>query len=96
MQKQGGNFLLQALLALTLVFAFMPFFANMASSRDNDAKMYSATEQIETAYTAARIYVIEEKDSLPYKKIILSKEKFVDTLENYGLPLGFIRQTIFK
>ena len=96
MQKQGGNFLLQALLALTLVFAFMPFFANMASSRDNDAKMYSATEQIETAYTAARIYVIEEKDSLPYKKIILSKEKFVDTLENYGLPLGFIPQTIFK
>ena len=96
MQKQGGNFLLQALLALTLVFAFMPFFANMASSRDIAAKMYSATEQIETAYTAARIYVREEKDNLPYKKIVLSKDMFVDTLESYGLPMGFVPQTIFK
>ena len=74
----------------------MPFFANMASSRDIAAKMYSATEQIETAYTAARIYVREEKDNLPYKKIVLSKDMFVDTLESYGLPMGFVPQTIFK
>lgn len=96
MQKQGGNFLLQALLALTLVFAFMPFFATKISSRDVAAQMYGASEQIETAYGAARIYLREEKDNLPYKKQELSKDKFVDVLENYGLPLGFIPQTKFN
>lgn len=96
MQKQGGNFLLQALLALTLVFAFMSFFATKISSRDVAAQMYGASEQIETAYGAARIYLREEKDNLPYKKQELSKDKFVDVLENYGLPLGFIPQTKFN
>lgn len=93
MQKEHGNFLLQSLLALTLVFAFMPFFANKLSLRDNAAQMYAASEQIETAYSAARVYLKEEKDNLPYKKQELSKDKFVDVLENYGLPLGFVPQT---
>ena len=96
LQKQSGNFLLQALLALTLVFAFMPFFARRISSRDMAAQMYAATEQIETAQTAARIYLREEKDNLPYKRQELSKEHFVEVLENYGLPLGFIPQTHFN
>ena len=93
LQKQRGSFLLQSLLALTLVFAFMPFFASKLSSRDKAAQMYAATEQIETAYTAARIYLQEEKDNLPYKKHELSKDAFVEVLENYGLPLGFVPQT---
>ena len=88
--------MLQALLALTLVFAFMPFFASKLSSRDLSAQMYAATEQIETAYNAARIYVREEKDRLPYKKQELSGNAFVDVLENYGLPLGFVPETSFK
>ena len=96
MQKQTGNFLLQALLALTLVFAFIPFFARRISSRDMAAQMYAATEQIETAQTVARIYLREEKDNLPYKKQELSKEDFVATLENYGLPLGFVPRTHFN
>jgi len=96
LQKQSGNFLLQALLALTLVFAFMPFFASRISSRDMAAQMYAATEQIETAYAAARIYLYEEKDNLPYKKQELSKEDFVSVLESYGLPLGFVPQTHFN
>ena len=96
LQKQSGNFLLQALLALTLVFAFMPFFASRISSRDRAAQMYAATEQIETAYGAARIYLYEEKENLPYKKQELTKEDFVSLLENYGLPLGFVPQTHFK
>lgn len=95
MQKQSGNFLLQALLALTLVFAFMPFFASKLSSRDMAAQMYAATEQIETAQLAARIYMREEKDNLPYKTQELSKDKFVSVLESYGLPLGFIPKTRF-
>ncbi|MBR4625183.1 MAG: hypothetical protein IKO56_06580, partial [Alphaproteobacteria bacterium] len=96
MQKQSGNFLLQALLALTLVFAFMPFFAKRISSRDMAAQMYAATEQIETAYGAARIYLREEKENLPYQKQELSKDKFVSVLENYGLPLGFVPKTYFN
>ena len=96
LQKQAGNFLLQALLALTLVFAFMPFFASRISSRDMAAQMYAVTEQVENAYAAARIYLYEEKDNLPYKKQELSKENFVSVLESYGLPLGFVPQTYFK
>ena len=96
MQKQSGNFLLQALLALTLVFAFMPFFARRISSRDMAAQMYAVTEQIEMAQSAARIYLREEKDNLPYKKQELSKEDFVETLESYGLPLGFSPRTHFN
>lgn len=96
MRNQRGNFLLQALLALTLVFAFMPFFANKLSSRDFAAQMYTASEQIETAYNAARIYLREEKDNLPYKKWELKENAFVDTLEHYGLPLGFVPETGFN
>ncbi len=96
MQKQSGNFLLQALLALTLVFAFMPFFARSISSRDTAAQMYAATEQIESAYGAARTYLYEEKDNLPYKKQELNGEEFVSVLENYGLPLGYIPETYFN
>ncbi len=96
MQKQSGNFLLQALLALTLVFAFMPFFARSISSRDTAAQMYAATEQIESAYGAARVYLYEEKDNLPYKKQELSGEEFVSVLENYGLPLGYQPKTYFN
>ena len=96
MQKQTGNFLLQALLALTLVFAFMPFFAARISSRDMAAQMYATTEQVESAYAAARIYLYEEKDNLPYKKQELGKEHLVSVLENYGLPLGFVPRTHFN
>ncbi len=93
LQYQRGSFLLQALLALTLVFAFIPFFASKISARDKAAQMYAATEQIETAYTAARIYVREKKEDLPYKITELSGTKFVHTLESYGLPLGFVPKT---
>ena len=96
MHKQSGNFLLQALMALTLVFVFMPFFATKMAAYDNAAQMYAATNQIEDVYTAARIYLREEKDNLPYKKIELSKDKLVDVLENYGLPLGFVPETSLK
>ena len=93
MHKQNGNFLLQALLALTLVFIFMPFFAKKIAVYDNSAQMYSATNQIETVYGVARVYLRENKDNLPYKKTVLSKDKLVDVLEEYGLPLGFIPKT---
>jgi len=65
------------------------------SSRDFSAQMYTATEQVETAYNAARIYLREEKENLPYKRQELSGNTFVDILEHYGLPLGFIPETSF-
>jgi len=56
-RNQSGNFLLQALLALTCVFAFIPFFVRRMAARDMSTQMYSATRQIDTAATAARIYI---------------------------------------
>lgn len=89
MQKQSGNFLLQTLLALTLVFSFMPFVAKRLASRDMAAQMYSAKQSIETVYNAARLYLYDKKDSLPYDVTVLESGNLVTELSAYGLPLGF-------
>lgn len=93
MQNSRGNFLLQALLALTLLFAFIPFVAIKLMGRESDAQMYSTTRQIDNATTAARIFVRENRNSLPYERTIISGNNFSDTLEPYGLPLGFVPKT---
>ncbi|MFQ6739668.1 MAG: hypothetical protein ACLRFJ_03310 [Alphaproteobacteria bacterium] len=93
MQKQSGNFLLQALLALTVMFAFIPMVVGRMSSRDMDAKMYATTNQIGNLEVASRIYVRENADSLSYGQTILSGNALVDTLEPYGLPMGFRTRT---
>ena len=93
MQNSRGNFLLQALLALTLLFAFIPFVAIKLLGRENDALMYSTTRQIDNATIAARIYIRENAHNLPYERTILSGNSFSDTLEPYGLPLGFVPKT---
>lgn len=95
MQKQGGNFLLQALLALALIIAFMPFFTQKLLTRDRDSQMYATSSQIETAQTAARIYLRENLNKLSYNTTTISGDAFADTLEPYGLPLGFVPQTTF-
>ena len=93
MHNQRGNFLLQALLSLTLLFAFIPFIAIKLLGRENDALMYSTTRQIDNAATAARIYIRENANKLPYERTVLSGGSFSDTLEPYGLPLGFVPKT---
>ena len=93
LQNSRGNFLLQALLALTLLFAFVPFIAIKLLGRENDALMYATTHQIENATTAARIYIRENAHNLPYERTVLSGNAFSDTLEPYGLPLGFVPKT---
>lgn len=95
LRKQGGNFLLQALLALALIVAFLPFFTQKLLTRDKDAQMYATSGQIETAQTAARIYLRENLDSLNYNITVISGDNFADTLEPYGLPLGFLPKTTF-
>ncbi len=93
MHNERGNFLLQTLLALTLVFSFIPFLASRLAARDKDAQMYASTRQIDIAQTAARIYVRENANEFPYETTILSGREFTDTLEPYGLPLGFMPRT---
>ena len=93
LQKQSGNFLLQALLAFTLIFAFIPFFAQRLAVRDMNAQMYSSTRKVELAQTAARIFVREQAKNLPYNQTVLSGNAFSDLLESYGLPLGFVPRT---
>lgn len=93
LSNQRGNFLLQALLALTLLFAFIPFVAIKLLGRENDALMYTTTRQVENATAAARIYIRENAHKLPYEQTVLSGNSFSDTLEPYGLPLGFVPKT---
>lgn len=90
---QSGNFLLQTLLALTCIFAFMPFVATRLATRDTAAQMYASTRQIDIAHTAARIFVRENANALAYNQTVFSGNNFVDTLEPYGLPLGFVPRT---
>jgi hypothetical protein len=91
LQKQNGNFLLQALLALTLVFAFMPFLANKLAARDMSAKMYSAKTSIETLHDVARVYLRDKsiQDGFNYGNTNYSGQTLIDTLMPYGLPSGF-------
>lgn len=93
MSRQNGNFLLQALLALALIFSFMPFFAGRLASRDLDSQMYAATQKVEVAQTAAQIFVRENANDLPYNTTKVSGNTFSDLLESYGLPLGFVPRT---
>lgn len=93
MHQQRGNFLLQALLALGLIFAFVPFLAQQLSEQNIDTRMYATTKQIETAQTAARIFIRENINNIPYDTTIISGDDFADVLESYGLPLGFVPHT---
>lgn len=93
MSRQNGNFLLQALLALALIFSFIPFFAGRLASRDLDSQMYAATQKVEVAQTAAQIFVRENANDLPYNTTKVSGNTFSDLLESYGLPLGFVPRT---
>ena len=58
-----------------------------------DAQMYSSTRKIETAQTAARIFIRERANDLPYNTTVISGNAFADLLEPYGLPLGFVPRT---
>jgi len=95
LRPERGNFLLQALLAVSLLFVFMPVLTNRLVTNDMDAKMYSSVHQADVAQTAARIFIRENVDALPYGKTTIRGKDFTDILEPYGLPLGYIPQTAF-
>lgn len=73
----------------------MPVLTNRLIVNDIDAKMYSSVHQIDTAQTAARIFIRENVDALPYGQTVIHGTDFSDVLEPYGLPLGFIPRTAF-
>jgi len=81
------------MLALALMFAFVPFIVKQISERNVDTKMFATTRQIETAQTAARIFIRENMSNLPYETTIIAGDDFADILEPYGLPLGFVPKT---
>ena len=93
MHQERGNFLLQALLALGLIFAFIPFLARQMVGRNTDTQMYVATRQVDTAQTAARIFIRENVNNIPYETTVIAGNEFADVLEPYGLPLGFVPRT---
>ena len=63
------------------------------NERNVDTKMFSATRQVETAQTAARIFIRENSNNLAYDTTVIAGNDFADILEPYGLPLGFVPKT---
>lgn len=63
------------------------------NDRNVDTKMFSATRQVETAQTAARIFIRENSNNLAYDTTVIAGNDFADILEPYGLPLGFVPKT---
>ena len=75
----------------------MPFLAKQLSARETANKMFAAKNLIETAHTAARIYIRENKNNLTFNSDgvhAINSNNFY-TLEPYGLPLGFNAKTVF-
>lgn len=93
MRENRGSFLLQALMGVALIAAFMPFFANKFASRERNIQMTSVVNQIDAGVTAARIFMRENNGV--YQTYSLSGNRFADVLENYGLPFGFYERTVF-
>lgn len=93
LNQQRGNFLMQALLAVGLIFALVPFMVRRVADRTVDSKMSTAVQQIETAQTAAKIFIRENSKNINYNTTIVSGNDFADMLEPYGLPLGFVPKT---
>lgn len=93
MNQERGNFLFQSLLALGLVFAFIPFLSRQLLERNNDTRMHSVVHQVDVAQTAARIFLRENSKNIAYDKTVVTGDDFSDLLEPYGLPLGFVPRT---
>ena len=96
MNNQRGNFLLQTLLALSLITAFMPFFTNKIISRDKTIKIVALVNQIDSIELASRRYIKENINNFEFKTYLLSGNDFIDIMESYGMPLGFIPKTNFN
>ncbi len=93
LHQQRGNFLFQSLLAVGVIFAFVPFLSRSLSERNIDTRMYSSARQVDIAQTAARIFIRENAKNIAYDTTVVSGNDFSDLLEPYGLPLGYVPRT---
>lgn len=87
--------MLQALLALSLVVAFMPMLVKKMSRTGLDAQMNAAVSQINSVIPAARAFGKDNADRFMYGKTEYEGKDFADALEAYGLPIGFVPRTPF-
>lgn len=85
--------MLQALLALALVIAFLPMFVKKVADKNTNRENIAVVQQITSAFDAARAFIYEEFDNFPNGVETFSGDEFVRTLEPYGLPLGFVPRT---
>ena len=92
-RSECGNFLLQALLALALIISFMPLITRRISDFSHDSEMSATVSQINSATSAAGIFIRTNSATLPYGVTNLTGLHFADALEPYGLPIGFIQTT---
>lgn len=92
-KKSAGNFMIQALLALALVVMFLPVFVRKIADKNANRENMAVVAQISSAFDAARAFVREEFDSFPDGVKIFSDDEFVEKLEPFGLPLGFVPRT---
>ena len=72
MHQERGNFLLQSLLALGFIFAFIPMLSRQLNEHNIDTKMFSTTRQVELAQTAAKIFIRENTNNLPYDTTVIA------------------------
>lgn len=71
----------------------MPFFANKLATRERDSQYAAVTNMVETVAGAAKIYLRDNMDKFLYQVTEISGEKLSDTLEPFGLPIGFATKT---
>jgi len=94
-RAQRGNFMLQALLALSLVIAFMPMLVKRVARTGADTQMNAAVSQIESLVPAIRAFGRDFADSFVYGVSVYEGRDFADALEPFGLPIGFVPRTPF-
>ncbi|MDR1826152.1 MAG: hypothetical protein LBQ49_00485, partial [Rickettsiales bacterium] len=82
--------MLQALLALSLVIAFLPAFVKKISAKNINRENIALVAQVAAAFDAGRAFVSEEFDNFPNGIKVFSGGEFVEKLEPFGLPLGFV------
>ncbi|MDR0803691.1 MAG: hypothetical protein LBO08_01190 [Rickettsiales bacterium] len=89
MRSQSGNFLLQALLAVSLMVAFMPMMTRKIADYSARVEFGATADTINLAANAAKLYIREESELLPFGITTLSGLAMSDALEPFGLPIGF-------
>ncbi|MDR1696737.1 MAG: hypothetical protein LBR41_00760 [Rickettsiales bacterium] len=87
MRNHNGNFLLQALLALALISAFIPVFIGQRINRISENALRVAVAHIDQAIFAGNEYA--KRADIPAGRRNFAGVRLTDVLAGYGLPPGF-------